>query len=357
MGGGTIRIPAGTWDWNTFTQFAPDNYNATVLSYGGVSIIGAGIGQTILMQTQSVPATGEQFDMLAVDGTNGKQTTISGITFQGYTSYTNETAASCGVDMLGATDYRITNCSFDSFTNDAINAENVGSGVNRGVIDHCAFSNSYKNNTPPVGTDTWYWGYGVIVWDSDYTKWSNINTLLGQYTGASDIAYIENNNFTQMRHAVSESQNGYYVFRFNIVANEIPNNFGSIDVHGENGGRGCEAYNNTVIATPGYVGAQAVWMRGGTDTVFNNTFINCMSGVSIYIESAYGNTGYNTTDDKVYDSVWNTYIWGNTMIGGGTVFSDQSNGAYTQNVDYFLYARPNYTPYTYPNPLMLQPIP
>jgi hypothetical protein len=356
MGGGTVYIPAGTWDWDTFTQVAPNSYSATVLIYGGVSLIGAGIGQTILKQTQSVPATRAQFDMLAVDGRNGFQTQIAGISFQGYTGYTNETAESCGVDMDGATDYRITNCSFDSFTNMAINAENVGSGVNRGVIDHNVFSNSYKENTPPSGG--WMWGYGVIVWDVTCTHWSNFATILGQYAGASDIAYIENNHFTQMRHAVDESQNGYYVFRFNTVTNEIPENFGSIDVHGVNGGRGCEAYNNTIIATPGYNGAQAVWLRGGWDTVFNNTFVNCSSGVSLYFESAGdGHTGYNTTNDEFYDAVWDTYIWGNTMIGGGTVFSDNSGGVYTQNVDYFLYARQSYTPYTYPNPLTLQPIP
>lgn len=348
-GGGTVHIPAGTWNWDTFTKLAPNNCYATVLSYGGVNIVGAGVGQTIIKQT-SDPASSNAA-MLAVDGRNGKPLRISGISFQGHV--TTESTQNIGISMLGATDYRIDHCSFDSFANQAINAENVGAGVNRGVIDHNAFDNSYKANPPPSGG--WLWGYGIVVWDINNNAWTaDINSLLGKYDGATDIAYIEDNTFNRMRHAVSCAQNGYYVFRHNTVTNEVPPNFGMADVHGFTGGRGCEVYNNTFIATTGYPAAEGVWLRGGTSTVFNNTFINCLTGVSLQpIECSYGHTGY--VGNVWYDTVWDTYIWGNTVQGGGIAFRDDSSGAYTQNVDYFLNARPNYTPYQYPNPITLGP--
>jgi hypothetical protein len=283
-GGGTVHIPAGTWIWNSFTKSAPNNSNCTVLSYGGVDIIGAGIWQTILMQTANPFVSGSSSPaMLTVDGRNGKPTRITGISFQGYNGAdTNESTGSVGITMVGVTDYRIDHCYFESFTTCGVSAtKSSGNYVNRGLIDHCSFDNSYKANP-----GTWSWGYGVIVSDMDYSQWSDIDVLLGKYAGANDIVYIEDCAFNRMRHAVANSQNGYYVLRHSTITNEVPLNYGSIDVHGFNAGRGCEAYENTVIATAGYPAAQAVWLRGGTSTIFDNTFVNCSYGVQIYWEPA-----------------------------------------------------------------------
>lgn len=328
-GTGTVYIPEGTFTFNPSGITGPRGMTG-VISYGGVNIIGAGIGKTILQETHDSPVSeGYGCSMLAVDGSNNKTFVISGITFQGYVS--TESNASCGLQLVSCTDYRVTNCSFDSFSSKAIECINVGNKINRGLIDHCSFSNSYKTADPSA----WSWGYGVMVWDLNQDAWSDISTLLGQYAGAKDIVYIENCNFNQCRHAVTECQNGYYVIRNCIISDTIPSNYGSIDVHGVNFGRGCEAYNNTVI---GNGAGQAVWLRGGVNTVFNNTFVNCSYGVMLFNESA---TKYQ---------VQNTYIWGNTMETG-TLFSNSGN--YTENVDYFLIERPDYTPYPFPHYLTL----
>jgi hypothetical protein len=339
QGGGTVFIPAGTFPFDpNGTLVGPDGRPCGVKSYGGINIIGAGSGQTILNETKDVPYSPSNIAMITVDGLNELPFRISGIRFQGFV--TNESTGNTGLTVFGASDYRIDNCWFDSFTGQGVQAVNGGvNGVNRGVIDHCNFTNSYKLKTPPSGG--WLWGYGIIVWNLYDLAWSNITTLLGRYYGAHDIAYVENCWFDRCRHAISESQNGYYVIRYCNITNEVPPNFGSIDVHGFNFGRGCEVYNNTVTATSGYGAAQAVWLRGGTSTVFNNTFVNCLYGVMLFSES------------DLQHQVQNTYIWGNTMVGGGTAFADQSNGAYTQNVTYFLYERPGYTPFTYPHPITL----
>jgi hypothetical protein len=342
QGVGTVYVPAGTFIFNpNGTKVGVDNKPCGVVSYGGVSIIGAGAGQTILQETVDPPTVnGYGCSMITVNGNNKLPFRISGIKFQGYTGKTNENAGANGLMICGAWDYRVDNCWFDSFDNTAIMLENAGvNGLNRGVIDHCKITETYKQNTPPTGG--WLWAYGFIVWDETASAWnSNDSSLLGQYYGTYDVAYIEDCTFDQCRHAVSESQNGYYVLRYCNITNAVPPNFGSIDVHGFNNGRGCEAYNNTVTATSGYPAAQASWLRGGMSTVFNNTFVNCASGVTLMYEGGP-------------HPVYNTYIWSNTMQGGGTAFVNSAPTYYTENVNYFLYARPSYTPFTYPHPLTL----
>jgi hypothetical protein len=324
---GTVHIPAGTFVFNP-NGTMHDGTPAGVTSFGGINIIGAGSDKTILQETVDTVHT-----MIHVDGSNGLPYEISGIRFQGYVG--SESYSNTGIVLQGSTDYRVDNCWFDSFSGTAV----IGQSSVRGVVDHNNFSNSYKTAAP----GNWTWGYGVLVWDLNPAAWSSDASLLGQYYGATDIVYVEYNNFTQMRHCVTNSQNGYYVARFNTITNEIPWNFGSIDVHGFNDGRGCEAYNNTITATPGYNAGQAAWLRGGTNTVFNNTFVNEAYGVIIEYE------GGTPRDDPVN----NTYIWSNTMVGGGAAFSNGAPATYTENVNYFLYARPGYTPFTYPHPLTL----
>lgn len=330
-GGGTVIIPAGTFVFNpNGSTVGALNYRCGVKSYGGVNIIGQGINQTILQMTQNVSFTSTA--MIDVDGSNGLPYTISGLRFQGYCP--DEIMNRFGLVVTSSTDYRITGCWFDSFDGSSI----IASSCIRGLVDHCNFTNSYKNNPPPAGG--WVWGYGVMVWDISSTQWSDINTLLGQYYGAKDIVYVEDCWFSQCRHCVTCSQNGYYVARFNTVTNEVPSNFAPFDVHGFNYGRGSEVYNNTFYGNS--AAGQAVWLRGGTNTVFNNTFFDCYYGVQIFNESA---PKYQVQD---------TYVWGNVMTGGGTAFKNAAPTVYTENLTYFLYSRPSYTPFVYPHPLTLQ---
>jgi len=116
-----------------------------------------------------------------------------------------------------------------------------------------------------------------------------------------------------------------------------------IDVHGYNWGRGLEAYNNTFYASVGYGAAQAFWIRGGGGNIFNNTIINCLYGVMLYNETV---PPYAVSD---------IYVWDDVGINTTTMFTADSR--IIENVDYFLYARPNYTPYTYPHPLTLEATP
>jgi len=312
--------------------------NDTVTIPGGVNVTGAGIGNTILRQIEPAPFN----KMFYVDGSNGKQTRISGIQFEGnVTSADDDVGASIGVYIVEVIDFRIDHCKFTDFPNMAIG---VGvSGMHRqcrGVIDHNDFDNPYKDI---YGGS---WAYGIIVTGGAYVWHDNINDFLGKYETApsdSPVVYIEDNNFSRCRHAIASNQGAWYVARYNTIREERPPNFGSIDVHGSSGatapgGRGLEAYNNTIIGSVDYDYADAFWIRGGGGVIYDNTMQNIEHGIGLYRDSEI--PAYQVKD---------LYIWDNTMDGGTLI---DNYAGYTEDVDYFLYEKPGYTPYIYPHPLV-----
>jgi hypothetical protein len=161
---------------------------------------------------------------------------------------------------------------------------------------------------------------------------------------------IENCTFEYCRHCCDASQNGYFVARFCTFQNEVPENFGMVDFHCS--GRGFEVYNCTFDGWG--ANGQGVWQRGGIGTVFNNTFNNCATGVALIEQSTIpGQSGWSQTAGTYADQINDTYVWNNTMVNspsGAVAFSyaTQTSVTDTQNVNYFLSARPNYTPLAYP---------
>jgi len=332
QGNGTVYIPAGTWNYDTF-DVIPDSIDPTaVVSYGGINIIGQGTGSTVFKETHDVVKN--KASMLNVDGRNGFPFRISGITFQGYVY--NENIENYGLQLWGATDYRVDNCWFDNFSDAGIGCGRGSPGANRGLVDHCNFTNSYKGLNVPSKI----WGYGINIGDRDSGAWSSESTLVGKFdSGSIDIVYVENCWFNASRHCITNNQNGYYVFRFNTITYAFA---GAIDVHGFNWGRGGEIYNNTVTyhaSSP----AAAMWIRGGTTTIFNNTLINFPIGVNLI----------NETQSNPYSNINHTYVWNNVPTGGGSEMQlshAEGNTDPIENISWFHYARPAYTPYTYPHP-------
>jgi len=346
-GGGTVYIPSGTFYWN----------NETVNSYGGINIIGAsyaGCGShptwtpytatTILHNNKVAPFE----TMINVDGSNHKPFRISGIQFEGTVpSYDMDNGGGAIGIAKEAIDFRVDHCTFINFPGVAVIASNTFTGTMRGVIDHNTIDNPYK-----VVNGGGMWAYGVVVQGLGWAWDLDINHFLGKYETAPTgfpIVYIEDNVFSRCRHCVSSNQGAWYVARYNKMIDEIPPNYGSIDVHGtagggSPGGRGLEAYNNTIIGTVNYTSAQAFWMRGGGGVIFNNTMQNILYGVTLAADAP--GTPYQVKD---------LYIWGNTMDRGTLILNNYAG--YTENVDYFLSAKSGYTPYPYPHPLTLEATP
>lgn len=91
-------------------------------------------------------------------------------------------------------------------------------------------------------------GYGVVVTGADGT-W-----VASPGFGSSNFIFIENNYFSEMRHAVASNTGSLYVARYNYLANNaIVGGASQIDSHeqedGTYGSRAAEVYNNTITTT------------------------------------------------------------------------------------------------------------
>jgi hypothetical protein len=327
-GGGTVRVPAGTFDW----------YDEQVTVPGGVNVIGAGIGYTVLRQTKPAPFK----TMFVLNGANGKASHCSEMELRGLiTSLSGETSGPIAFAINNMKDYRISYCKMLDFPNSAITVSSDSTHICRGVIDHNFIDNPYKD---VIGGA---WAYGIIISSNHYTEWDeDITHLLGQYESIPVIfptAYIEYNTFNRCRHSVASNQLGWYVFRYNNATQT--NNNSIIDVHGAGetaaGGRGLECYNN--ILTGGSYGAA---LRGGSGVVWGNTIRNTAIGVQVAKDIT--GTPLRPMSDL--------YIWGNTYENVATIFRN-ADGYYVENVNYFLRAPSQaqdgftYSPYQSPHPL------
>jgi hypothetical protein len=360
VGGGVVYIPEGDFSFTIDSnKKAANNMPAGVIIPGGVSVIGAGIGKTILREVERPP---DPAFMFTVNGINGKRVRISGISFIGYKFTEEGNPFTYGICVMGATDYRIDHCYFEDFSSKAIDVtSNWIGGVNRGVIDHCIFDNPYHDNQNVTGVNGGQklWGYGIVVCGNGYneTWYENIEDVLGKYDGLRNIVYIEDCIFSRCRHAVAGSTvgGGFYVIRHCNIT--MPRYQGMLDVHGSwfpapyVGGRGLEAYDNVINGTDkggkGFPNV-AILIRGGGGVVYNNTIINTTEG-AIWLQRE---------DANPICAVKDLWIWNNNLINSSPLITN--NGNYTENVDYFLRA-PNltqdgfeYTPYPYPHPLTLE---
>ena len=364
-GGGTVYIPAGNFTFNiNFSRTIFNGYEGVVIP-GGVNVIGAGNNQTILF----CPLSGWRYSdstrqsLFLLDGSNGKPIRISGIVFQGSVNTTygaDDDRVLKGIFACGVKDCRIDHCVFIDFVSAGIMVtNNYVHKWNRGVIDHCIFDNPYKDTFYALTGNRAYWAYGVIVsgdyiWREDFESY-----YLGKYN--NDTWFIEDCSFRRCRHGVAMATDGAWaVIRYCNFTEMILSYYGSyIDAHG--GARGYEVYNNTIVNCPTdgrsisdpqywgkYMGV-GINPRGGAGVIFNNTLINFGTSAAIILSNDQNNATYRL------NGFW---IWNNIFINVTTQLST-SPGSFTidENDEYFLYPKPNYTPYPYPHPLTLQEMP
>lgn len=399
-GGGTVHIPAGNFAFNP-----PMNGIGVTIPYTNVpiAIIGAGIRQTILTETQ-FSGFSTMFDRSWGGQSYGAASVrISGISFVGFVYATSlpsgitddwNTQGNKGISLSCTEDFRIDHCSFQNFASMAIGTnDNTGGSaqlIDRGVIDHCSFDNPYKALCQPYNATGAYssiGGYGIIVC-GDYYSWDlNIQDYLGHYyqftvlnsTNAGNPSfpnygevvpqpiYIENNNFSRCRHCVSSTGGGYYVVRYNHFDTPAP--YRCVDIHGnpggadQVGGRGLEAYGNIFNLTNlAYSNGDcaAFGLRGGSGVIWNNTIIVPNGGGHDNLGMEFGND-----TDRSFCQVNHLYWWNNTVERqDGTQISPSTyitGVPYVVNVNYFLRAPDmtddgfTYTPFMYPLPLTRGP--
>jgi len=271
---------------------------------------------------------------------------ISDIQFKGYREIDpDSTEMIAAIRLYSGIDFRIDHCSFLSMCGGAIQA--FGEAANeykiRGLIDHCEAIN--PNGVPaPYASRTVDCGFfptrttGNLEWED------NVDKVLGQYTDYT--VFIEDCYFEKWRHCVTTNCGSHYVFRHNIIQNDI--GYFSLDAHGMDvpniSTRAIEIYENQLLDCIGWSGFfHAITIRGGAAVIFNNT-------VTDYAHFAY------LSRENAVEKYWphDIWVWNNNLPDGVnpiTPYNDEIKGAPVEGEDYFLYEKPDYEPYQYPHPL------
>ena len=309
--GDTVQIPAGRFSFDGSIRFS-----------AGITIGGAGIDQTILEKNDS----SNKF-MLTVDGSNGEQITITGITFIG----TNNGTLDRGIELINeCKNFRIFNCSFEKFDEAGITIR----GNAKGVVDHCRFIDNYRHD----------YGYSIVVYGDGDKSWNRPLEM-----GSENAVFVEDCYFEGNRHAIASNNGSRYVFRYNQIVNNRED-AAAIDAHGlsvwPRGSRSYEIYENRIDnSVPRWAG---VGIRGGDGVIFNNVMVR---GITIPIV-LWNDSGNNCYPCK--DQIRELYIWNNTYQDNPAAIDHWRGGEQVikENREYFLTSRPDYTPFTYPHPLV-----
>lgn len=249
---------------------------------------------------------------------------------------------------------------------------------------------------------------GIVIWNCTLTGNSGFQLVCGKYyytaswnspdtygmedtTGLGNTyiedCYIAPNAYGASQYAMNADDNSRIVFRNSVFQDT------ALGSHGQEsspiGVRCWEVYNNTFNLTTGNPQNVQCWFtdRGGAGVWWGNTMgpISTYNKASIIfcVFSTNEYTGYTGTQTawpaaRQVGQGWsasssNTYgnptvpldgtgeitsgiwVWNNTQTGAGALeFGAEASNSSTfvqEGRDYFLSAKPSYTPYTYPHPL------
>jgi hypothetical protein len=339
--GDTVAVPAGSASWSS----------SVAVTGKSITIQGAGTALT------RITTGGTAF---AFSGMSSKPFRLTGFAFSG-------SPGSYGyVRVNGPTKgFRIDNCNFSATSGRCLTTY----GITYGVVDHCRFT-----VTGSISSVTYIEG-------NKSTDWKTTSSL-----GTADALFFEDNIYERTdggsgdKHAVWSQGGGRWVFRHNTVYNL------QVDAHGSCGMIGTvsyEWYENQWYVDRGTDLVRWMFIRGGTGVVFNNR-INVSStrlqrGICLYdyrIRYAISNPCIGTYASCCYswpcaeqigqspEGMSPLYLWNNTITGSsaplytvenwGSDCSGQDVNAYIkEGRDFYTgVARPGYTPYVYPHPLV-----
>lgn len=242
--GDTINILAGT---AVFTS-------QVVISGKALTLIGAGIGSTIIQNNTSAPAL-----LITASATNFVD--VSHITFQESAASTN------GIVQIQGTIFEVA----FRFHHNAVNHNTTGARGIRvdsvyGVIDHVTFT----VGTASVQSISVFGGS-----DGGYEPWSQALGL-----GTNQAVYIEENTLTRTNlageDAIDMAAGARAVIRYNTFVNAHAG-FHGTDSGDRRSPVSVEVYNN-VFRNTTTASYEAGRMRGGTGVWYSNTWSNTSSG-------------------------------------------------------------------------------
>ncbi len=270
--GDTVTIPAGTALWTN------------QLTCLGVSLIGSGTNQTVIVDNIDRLANDQECLILFSSLTNGFARCSNFQITGGNTTenYKGEIVASMDLPA------RIDNLFFNLPSDKGI----IVGGTSNGLIDHCTFVLSNSSAIYANGD-----GFGDVSWATpvDY--------------GTSNALYIEDCLFTNVvpnssTAVANDAQSGAReVFRHNIVLNTSFQNHGTESGLRYRSSRSYEIYDNTFVDTQNY--DTPIFLRGGTGVIFSNTAVGYYNMCSLNDYRMLqtfgvwgGATGFNPWDDN-----------------------------------------------------------
>lgn len=303
MSGDTILIPEGEY-----------SVNEEIIIPSGISVRGAGRGKTVLRGAGGISISGGQQRLSSQSGI-----TISGITFDGVGE----------LRIKNEIDFRVFNCTFKNMTNGIL----VG-GNSRGVIDHNNFYNIRR--------------YGVVIYGDGDASWDRPLQF-----GTEDAIFVEDNLFELNNwHNIASNNGSRYVFRYNTMKDKTVGAH-AVDAHGfsswPRGGRSYEIYNNTIEAEKRWAG---IGIRGGDGVIFDNKLIGQFQHSIVLNNDGAGAGQGDNCNYPCKDQTRSLYIWNNSINDNPIDIDNRTPNILQQNRDYFRYAKPDYTPYIYPHPLV-----
>lgn len=316
--GDTVHLPTCTQNWAT----------AVLVTTNNLILEGNGTANTILNRT-----TSGDLPMFVVSAVTGFE--MRSLTLDGTFDSNPNTFVDIGVLLIDSVvDFRIHAMVIRDLA-EGIRIEGDPT-VQRGVIDHNTFTNIFYSD----GSSSF--GYAVVIFGNA--------TAPALSLGTAQNIFIEDNTFTGCREAVDANDGARYVFRYN-TGTDNGENAAQVATHGwdntspfTRGTRQYEIYHNTLSNTVDKYGGIAIF--GGDGVIFNNVLD---PGITEEIQLWHQTCASYPLQDQIRD----LYLWNNTVSGGGSAPIYNHCTAHVQlNRDYFLSARPSYTPYTYPHPLV-----
>lgn len=382
--GDTMLIPAGTCHW-TQTVWVGTDWPA--LSTKGLTIQGAGIGQTIIVD--DVPKGVNPDQTFRIHTQLGKPFRLTGLTIQGG----NTGTGSQGTIQITGTSQTVRVDHIHVYRPKCPALRFFGSMY--GVVDHSIFDTTgIFTNAIHIWHDSWDGkSYGDGSWAD------------ASYFGSEKFIFIEDNIFQEDPAFVPVAgmndglSGGRFVLRYNTLYHS------ATQVHGTDSGgrnrsaRAYEIYNNVYdfqnVGNPNFT---AVFLGGGTGVIYNNTFTgNYVHGIIVRNRRSDGENWQpfgNCNGAGVYDGnidaagypcldqigrgsgdvisgttpplpqAWPNqildplYAWNNTLNGNPPAAFSISISNPTVIVEgrdvYSNTVKPGYTPYTYPHPLVSQ---
>lgn len=337
--GDTVLVPACVSTWNSMLTIPV-----------GITLKGAGTNDTIILN-------GANLVMINVDLIASKSgpVRITGFSFHGgQTQY--------GVSIVDPSTFRVDH---NLFTNwyIAINLD-YATGVD-GVSDHNYILNCQRISRMNRN--------GQPEWDRFTEPYMGLGTT---------NTYVMEDNYikpTSDGMVVSSQYGAHWVFRFNNVTNTLCTDM--FDGHGSEGPEAAargnifhEVYMNKLSTDYASTGGRIGRFRGGIVMFWSNTIWTAVANnatVSIDEEEAWNTSqaaaygGVNTSYPR-HDQITNSFWWANIANGAAAtlipvVQSDleaSAPGFFQENRDYWLRAPTigdtiaNYTPLTYPHPLV-----